>query len=114
MPNWCLWAAKLFSYPACPLLKSSRRSRMRSLELLHRGERRSSTTKTICEIEAEAVAFVVCSAVHLKTTSASQDYIGLYHGDADMLLESLEHIQRAASGILNALEIENADGAGRE
>ena len=32
-------------------------------ELMHRDERRSSTSKRIRETEAEAVAFVVCSAV---------------------------------------------------
>ena len=84
-------------------------------ELMHRGERRAATTKTVRETEAEAVAFVVCSAVHLETASASQDYIGLYHGDSDLLLESLEYIQRAATGILSALNLsENPkpEGAG--
>src|SRR5258708_4803730 len=32
-------------------------------ELLHRGDRRSQTTRTVRETEAEAVAFVVCSAI---------------------------------------------------
>ena len=44
-------------------------------ELMHRDERRSSTTKRIRETEAEAVAFVVCSAVGLETGSAAQDYV---------------------------------------
>ncbi|MHB8541455.1 MAG: ArdC-like ssDNA-binding domain-containing protein, partial [Candidatus Acidiferrales bacterium] len=47
-------------------------------EMMHRSERRSSTTKRIRETEAEAVAFVVCSAIGLDTGSAAQDYIGLY------------------------------------
>ena len=42
-------------------------------ELMHKAERRSSTTKRIRETEAEAVAFVVCSAIGLETGSASQD-----------------------------------------
>ena len=72
-------------------------------ELMHRDERRSSTTKRIRETEAEAVAFVVCSATGLETGSAAQDYIGLYGGDAKLLGESLEYIQRTTNQILNAI-----------
>ena len=36
-------------------------------EMLHRGERRTLTTKQVRETEAEAVAFVVCQAVGLQT-----------------------------------------------
>jgi hypothetical protein len=70
-------------------------------ELVHRGERRSSTSKRIRE--TEAVAFVVCSAIGLETGSAAQDYIGLYGGDAKLLSESLEYVQQTASQILNAI-----------
>ncbi|MGB7680269.1 MAG: ArdC family protein [Candidatus Acidiferrales bacterium] len=76
-------------------------------ELMHRDERRSSTTKRIRETEAEAVAFVVCSSIGLETGSAAQDYIGLYGGDLKLLGESLEYVQRAATQILNAI---GADG----
>ncbi len=76
-------------------------------EMMHRDERRSSTSKRIRETEAEAVAFVVCSAIGLDTGSAAQDYIGLYGGDATLLNESLEYVQRTATQILNAI---GADG----
>ena len=36
-------------------------------EMLHRGERRTLTTKQVRETEAEAVAFVVCQAIGLET-----------------------------------------------
>ncbi len=72
-------------------------------EMLHRDERRSTTTKRIRETEAEAVAFVVCSAIGLETGTAAQDYIGLYGGDAKLLSESLEYVQRTATQILNAI-----------
>lgn len=72
-------------------------------EMMHRAERRSSTTKRVRETEAEAVAFVVCSAIGLETGSAAQDYIGLYGGDAHLLSESLEYVQRTATHILNAV-----------
>ena len=70
-------------------------------ETMHRDERRSSTTQRIRE--TEAVAFVVCSAIGLDTGSAAQDYIGLYGGDAKLLSESLEYVQRTATQILNAI-----------
>ena len=75
-------------------------------ELMHRDERRSSTTKRVRETEAEAVAFVVCNAIGLETGSAAQDYIGLYGGDAKLLGESLEYVQRTATNILNAIGAE--------
>jgi hypothetical protein len=73
-------------------------------ELVHKAERRTATTKTVRETEAEAVAFVVGKAVGLVTGSASADYIHLYHGNASLLTESLEVIQQTASIILAALE----------
>ena len=73
-------------------------------EVLHKAERRTATTKTVRETEAEAVAFVVGKAVGLVTGSASADYIQLYHGNASLLAESLEVIQQTASVILAALE----------
>jgi antirestriction protein ArdC len=75
-------------------------------ELMHRGERRTATTKTIRETEAEAVAYIVCSAVELQTSSASQDYITLYNGDSAVLLESLALIQEAATKIICSLRLE--------
>ncbi|HMH12367.1 MAG TPA: ArdC family protein [Edaphobacter sp.] len=78
-------------------------------ELLHKAERRTATTKTVRETEAEAVAFVVGKAVGLVTGSASADYIQLYHGNASLLAESLEVIQQTANVILAALEPPIAD-----
>ena len=46
-------------------------------EMLHRGERRTLTTKQERETEAEAVAFVVCLSVGIPTGTASADYIQL-------------------------------------
>jgi hypothetical protein len=73
-------------------------------ELLHKAERRTATTKTVRELEAESVAFVVAKAVGLVTGTASADYIQLYQGNASLLAESLEVIQQTASLILAALE----------
>jgi hypothetical protein len=73
-------------------------------EMLHKAERRTATTKTIRELEAEPVAFVVGKAVGLVNDSASADYIHLYQGNASLLAESLEVIQQTANVILSALE----------
>jgi hypothetical protein len=85
-------------------------------EMLHKAERRTATTKTVRETEAEAVAFVVGKAVGLVTGSASADYIQLYHGNPSLLAESLEVIQHAASLILAALEpsVDDETEPGRE
>lgn len=79
-------------------------------QLLHKAERRTSTTKTVRETEAEAVGM----AVGLVTGTASADYIQLYHGNASLLAKSLEVIQRTSSVILGALHpaIEDS-GAGK-
>jgi hypothetical protein len=45
--------------------------------MLHRGDRRSLTTKKVRETEAEAVAFAVCQAVGLQTGTSSADYVTL-------------------------------------
>ena len=75
-----------------------------SHELLHKSTRRTATTKTVRETEAEAIAFVVGKAVGLESGSASADYIHLYHGNASLLAESLEVIQQTSAVVLAALQ----------
>ena len=72
-------------------------------ELLHH-QGGTLRTKTIRETEAEAVAYVVCQAVGLEPGTASSDYIQLYHGKKETLLESLERIQKAADLVLREVE----------
>ncbi len=72
-------------------------------ELLHKAERRTMTTQTVRETEAEAVAFVVGQAVGLEMGNASSDYIQMYAGNAALLAESLEVIQGTASTLLRAI-----------
>ena len=69
-------------------------------ELLHKAERRTATTKTVRETEAEAVAFVVGKAVGLVTGTASADYIQLYHGNASLLAESWKSSSRPPASFL--------------
>jgi hypothetical protein len=80
-------------------------------EMLHKAERRTTTTKVVKETEAEAVAFVIGKAVGLQTGTASADYIHLYHGNASLLAESLEVIQQNSGIILAALQPPTAEQA---
>src|SRR6202142_518055 len=75
-----------------------------SHEMLHKADRRTVTTKIVRETEAETIAFVVGKTIGLDTGRASADYIHLYHGNAALLAESLEVIQKTAAVILSALE----------
>ena len=70
-------------------------------ELLH--HKGNDGTKTVRETEAEAVAYVVCQAAGLETSTASNDYIQLNNGGKETLLESLERIQQAAHEILTCM-----------
>lgn len=69
------------------------------------------TTQTVRETEAEAVAFIVGQAVGLAMGHASSDYIQMYAGNAALLAESLEVIQRTASTILRAIRPEEKPAA---
>jgi antirestriction protein ArdC len=73
-------------------------------EMLHKADRRMETTKVQRETEAEAIAFIVGKAIGLQTGTAAADYIRLYNGNAALLAESLEAVQRASALILTALE----------
>jgi len=74
--------------------------------MLKHSERRTTITKTVRETEAEAIAFVVSKSVGLTTSTASADYIALYHGNAALLTESLEAVQRVSAVILAAIQPE--------
>jgi antirestriction protein ArdC len=74
-------------------------------EMLHRGERRHQISHTVHETEAEAVAFLVCSAIGLDVNTAFSDYVQLHGGDKETLAESLAFIQQTAAVILQAVEL---------
>jgi antirestriction protein ArdC len=73
-------------------------------ELLHQGERRHETDKTVRETEAEAVAYAVCRACGIDSKARSSDYIALYRGDPQVLAESLQFIQHTAARIIEGLK----------
>jgi antirestriction protein ArdC len=72
-------------------------------ELLEHANRHAETTKTVRETEAEAVSFIVCSAIGLEIGSASADYILLYNGNVETMTTSLMTIQQTASTLLKSL-----------
>jgi len=74
-------------------------------ELLHqRTERKQDTTRQIRETEAEAVAFTVCRAFGIDSTTRSSDYIQLYRGNEETLKESLKFVQQTAGQIIELLQ----------
>ncbi len=76
------------------------------LALKHQ-ERRTTTTKTVRETEAEAVAFVVAQGIGVNAAQ-SASYIQLYHGNAALLMESLAAVQQVSAVILSAITIEDS------
>jgi len=74
-------------------------------ELLHKTDRRTKTTATVRETEAEAVAFIVGQGIGLEMGRASSDYIQMYAGNAALLAESLEVVQRTSAVILGAITV---------
>ncbi|QEG36229.1 ArdC family protein [Bythopirellula goksoeyrii] len=74
-------------------------------ELLHRGEDRKTLSKTVKELEAESVAYVVSTAAGLTgALEQSADYIHCHAGDSEQLARSLQRIQKTASLLLEQLE----------
>ncbi len=70
-------------------------------EFLHHSGQKYS--KTVAETEAESIAYVVSNAIGLNTNTDSSDYIQLYQGDKDTLLDSIERIRGISGTILEGL-----------
>jgi antirestriction protein ArdC len=70
-------------------------------EMMHKHN--SEKDRKTRELEAEAVAFVVCETMGLSTRSRSTDYIHLYGGDDKKLADSLRSIQQTSAFILSSL-----------
>lgn len=73
-------------------------------ELIHLDRRELDRRRA--ELEAEAVAFVLCRFAGLESGTAHSDYIQLYEGGKEALTESLEVIQKTASDIIEAMSEE--------
>jgi hypothetical protein len=74
-------------------------------EMLHRQDGQAVPPR-VRELEAEAVAYVVCQAAGLRSGTASSDYVLLHQGDRKLLLASLKRIRQTAATIIGSLEQE--------
>jgi hypothetical protein len=79
-------------------------------EALH-WEDRGPLTRSIAELEAESVAYVVCTHVGLDVEVRASRYIALWDGDSKALRASLERIADTARGIIDDLESVQAEKA---
>lgn len=78
-------------------------------EMLHWSDQALVTrNKTVRETEAEAVAFIVSSAIELNNNTASSDYIQLFDGTVETLEASLDAIRKTASEIIDAIAASDA------
>jgi antirestriction protein ArdC len=68
--------------------------------LHHSGVKLSKTQK---ETEAEAVAFVVSSAIGLDPNTAFSDYIQTFHGDKETLMGSIQRVKDTSGRIIKGL-----------
>ena len=76
-------------------------------ELAHEAmhwEDRGPLTRAIAELEAESVAFCVCSRFGLDVELRASKYIAIWGGDAKSLRASLERIAKAARSIIDDVE----------
>jgi hypothetical protein len=77
-------------------------------ELIHQRSDDRPSSKTVRETEAEAVAFIVSTAIGIRPSVDATDYIQLYNGNADTLRQSLHRIQATAKTILSALPLKTS------
>lgn len=86
-------------------LQDARRFSVLAHELAHEWLDHATTqqTKKVRETEAEAVAFVVCTAYGIESQQSTTEYIQLYQGDGETLCSSLKVIQQVAVRILNEM-----------
>ena len=80
-------------------------------EAMHQDNRPDRLTRTVAELEAESVAYVVCTHFGLDVEVRASRYIALWDGDADALRESLERIATTARDIIDDVEALNSGKA---
>ncbi len=72
-------------------------------EALHKGDR-SGLTRAVAELEAESVAYVVCTHAGLDVEVRASRYIALWDGDSKALRASLERIANTARQLIDDVE----------
>ncbi len=73
-------------------------------EAMHQKDRPDGLTRSVAELEAESVAYVVCAHFDLDVELRASGYIALWDGDAKALRESLERIATTARDIIDDVE----------
>ena len=71
---------------------------------MHKQNRPDGLTRTVAELEAESVAYVVCSHFGLDVEVRASRYIAQWNGDAKALRASLERIATTARDIVDDVE----------
>jgi antirestriction protein ArdC len=72
-------------------------------EALHKTDR-TGLTRSVAELEAESVAYVVCTHFGLDVEVRASRYIALWDGDSKALRASLERIASTARNIIDDVE----------
>ena len=65
---------------------------------------KSPITRNIAELEAESVAYVVCSHFGLDVEVRASRYIALWDGDSKALKASLERIGKTGRSLIDEIE----------
>jgi hypothetical protein len=77
-------------------------------EALHKADRPDGMTRNLAELEAESVAYVVCTHFGLDVEVRASRYIALWDGDSKALRSSLERIAGTARDIIDDVEGQSA------
>jgi len=72
-------------------------------ETLHKTDR-TGLTRSVAELEAESVAYVVCTHFGLDVEVRASRYIALWDGDSKALRASLERIANTARNLIDDIE----------
>ena len=70
-------------------------------EALHKKDRPTGLTRTVAELEAEAVAYVVCRHFGLNAEVRASRYVALWGGDSKALRASLDRISETARALID-------------
>ena len=83
-------------------------------EALHKSKEQRDTmpdkTRTVAELEAESVAYVVCTHFGLDVEVRASRYIALWDGDAKALRASLERIANTARALIDDMDAASVHG----
>lgn len=72
-------------------------------EALHKADR-TGLTRTVAELEAEAVAYVVCRHCGLDVEVRASRYVALWGGDGQALRASLDRISETARALIDDVQ----------